>query len=299
MRHLNYTHLLYFWTVSREGSVARAAEVLHLTPQTISGQLKKLEQAVGEPLLMRQGQGLALTETGHLVKEYADEIFEIGAELTQRLSNSDAFAPAVLRVGVVNAVPKLITQRVLSVAFAAEPPTRVICKEDRLEALLADLAVHRLDLVISDRPIPPGTHVKAFNHALGTSTVSFFAHRSIAGQFREFPEHLDQAPVLLPTSSVALRRELDEWFDSCGIAPHVVAEIDDSALLKAFGEGAVGAFPAPTAIGHEVCSMYHSRHLGVIEHIHETFYAISPERRVKHPMVLAITRSARDQLFAD
>jgi LysR family transcriptional activator of nhaA len=298
MRHLNYTHLLYFWTVAREGTIARASEVLHLTPQTISGQLKKLEESVGEPLFGKAGRGLTLTETGHIVNQYADEIFQLGAELTQRVRSEQALVPTVLNVGIVNSIPKLIAQRVLQPALTLDDPIKIVCKEGDLEPLLADLAVHRLDLVISDRPLPTGTNVKAYNHALGTSTVSFFAHKSIAKGFKKFPESLNGAPVLMPGQGVALRRALDDLFEQSGVTPRVVAEFDDSALLKAFGEAGLGAFPAPTAIADEVCSMYHSRLLGTLEKVQETFFAISPERKLKHPAVLAITETARDELFS-
>ncbi len=298
MRHLNYSHLLYFWTVAREGSIARASQVLHLTPQTISGQLKKLEESIGEPLFNKAGRGLALTETGHIVQQYAEEIFELGAELTQRVRSQQTLMPTVFNVGIVNSVPKLVAQRVVRPALDLDDAIKVVCKEGALESMLGDLAVHRLDLVISDRPLPPGTHVKAFNHALGSSSVSFFAHRSIARRYRQFPECLQEEPILIPGPSVALRRELDEWFDRLEIAPRIAAEIDDSALLKAFGEAALGAFPAPTAIGHEISSMYHAKLLGTLEEIHESYYAISPERRVKHPAVLAITEAARAELFS-
>ena len=299
MRHLNYTHLLYFWTVSQEGSIARAAEKLHLTPQTISGQLKKLEDSIGEPLFAKAGRGLALTETGHIVNQYADEIFQLGTELTQRVRSKQTLLPTTLNVGVVNSVPKLIAQRVLQPALDLDDPIKIACQEADLNVLLGHLAVHRLDLIVSDRPLTTGTHVRAYNHPLGSSTVSFFAHKSIARRFAKFPDNLDQAPVLLPGSEVALRRDLDAWFDQCGVTPHVVAEFDDSALLKAFGEAALGAFPAPTAIANEVSSMYHSRSLGEIEQVEETFYAISPERKLRHPAVLAITERARDELFAN
>ena len=298
MRHLNYTHLLYFWTVAREGSIARASEVLHLTPQTISGQLKKLENTVGVPLFGRAGRGLALTDTGHVVNQYADEIFQLGAELTQRMRSKQALVPTVLNVGVINSVPKLVAQRILQPALAVEDPIMITCREGSLDSLLGQLAIHRLDLIVSDRPLPPGTNVKAYNHALGTSTVSFFAHKSIARQFRKFPGCLDEARVLLPVRESALRRELADWFDRSDISPIVVAECDDSALLKAFGEAGLGAFPAPTTIAEEVSSMYHSRLIGTVDDVHETYFAISPERKLKHPAVVAITETARDELFS-
>ena len=298
MRHLNYTHLLYFWTVAREGSIARAAEVLHLTPQTISGQLKKLGDSVGEALFAKSGRGLALTETGQVVSQYADEIFYLGAELTQRVRSKQALVPTILNVGVVNSVPKLIAQRILRPALTLGDPIRINCKEADLDMLLGDLAVHRLDLVVSDRPLPSGTHVRAYNHVLGSSTISFFAHRSIARQLQPFPAKLNDAPILLPNTESALRRQIDQWFDGLDITPQLVAEFDDSALLKAFGEAGLGVFPAPTAIAEEVALMYHSRCLGTVETMEESYYAISPERKLKHPAVLAITEAARDELFS-
>ena len=298
MRHLNYTHLLYFWTVANEGSIARAAEVLHLTPQTISGQLKKLEDAVGEPLFAKVGRGLALTETGQVVRQYADEIFYLGAELSERVRTKQPLIPSSLNVGIVNSVPKLIAQRILRPALGMEDPVRINCKEGDLEALLGDLAIHRLDLVVSDRPLPSGTHVRAFNHALGTSSVGFFAHRSIAKKYQKFPHSLDGAPMLLPNAETALRRQLEMWFDEQELFPHLVAEFDDSALLKAFGEAGLGVFPAPTAIAEEVSAMYHSTLLGTLDSIYESYFAISPERKLKHPAVLAITETARDELFS-
>ena len=298
MRHLNYTHLLYFWTVAREGSIAKASEVLHLTPQTISGQLKILEQSIGEPLFERVGRGLALTDTGQVVNQYADEIFMLGAELTQRVRSSQALIPTSLNVGVVSSIPKLVALRVLEPALTMDDPVKIICQEGDLDRLLGDLAVHRLDLVISDRPIPTGTNVKAYNHTLGGSHISFFAHRSIAKKYQKrFPQSLDGAPMLLPNQSSPLRRGLDEWFENMDIAPLTVAEFDDSALLKAFGEAALGVYPAPAAIADEVASMYHSVELGTVDSISESYYAISPERKLKHPAVLQITEAARAKLF--
>lgn len=299
MRHLNYTHLMYFWTVAREGSIAKASEVLHLTPQTISGQLKLLEQSVGEKLFERVGRGLALTDTGQVVNQYADEIFMLGAELTQRVKSSQALVPTTLNVGIVNSIPKLVALRVLEPTLGMEDPVKVICREGDIDPLLGELAVHRLDLVISDRPIPTGINVKAYNHPLGGSHMSFFAHRSIARKYQKrFPKSLEGAPMLLPIQGSPLRRGLDDWFDSMGITPQIVAEFDDSALLKAFGEAAVGVYPAPAAIAAEVASMYHSVELGAVETIRESYYAISPERKLKHPAVLQITEEARAKLFA-
>lgn len=299
MRHLNYNHLLYFWTVAREGSITRASEVLFLTPQTISGQLKLLEEAIGKPLFHRVGRRLVLSETGQLVKEYADEIFSLGAELTQRMKSLDPGTPIALNVGIVNSIAKLISYQILAPALDSEHAIRLTCWEGSLEHLLAELAIHRLDLVISDHPIPTGLNVRAYNHPLGESGVSFFAGASIAARYaRGFPASLDRAPVLLPMNTSALRRRLDDWFEARDIRPTVIAEFDDSALLKAFGEAGLGLFPAPSAIARQVASMYSSQRIGELDGVHETYFAISPERKIKHPAVLMITETARARLFS-
>jgi LysR family transcriptional activator of nhaA len=298
MRHLNYSHLLYFWTVAREGSIAKASQVLHLTPQTISGQIKLLEESVGEPLFQRVGRGLTLTDTGQVVNQYADEIFTLGAELTQRVRSKQPGMPVALNVGVVNSIPKLIAYRTLEPAMAMQDPVRVVCWEGDLEKLLADLAVHRLDLVLSDRPVPTGLNVKAYSHALGESGVSLFAHKRLAAKYlKNFPASLHDAPLLMPVNTSALRRGLDDWFDRHEITPRIVAEFDDSALLKAFGEAGMGIFPAPDAIASEVEHMYHSRSIGSVANLKEQYFAISPERKIKHPAVLQITEAARLGLF--
>ncbi|MEM7704095.1 MAG: transcriptional activator NhaR [Pseudomonadota bacterium] len=298
MRHLNYHHLMYFWTVAREGSIARASEILHLTPQTISGQLKLLEESVGEALFHRTGRNLTLTETGHTVRQYADEIFSLGAELTQRIRSKTPGLPETLNVGVVNTIAKLITYRMVQPAMTDENPVKVICIEGPLETLLGELAVHHLDLVISDRPVPTGLNVKAYSHPLGTSGVAFFGRDELVAQFKpDFPGALDGAPVLLPASHTVLRRKLDEWFDRNGVVPSIAVECDDSALLKAFGEAGKGLFPAPAVIAQEVTQMYRCELLGLIDGITESYYAISPERKLKHPAVTAITRMARDELL--
>ena len=298
MRHLNYNHLLYFWTVVREGSIARASETLHLTPQTISGQLKQLEESVGEPLFQRVGRGLTPTETGHVVHKYAEEIFSLGAELAQRVRSGKPSTPETLHVGIVDSIAKLIAYRVLQPVLQPDDGLRVVCVEADLESLLADLAVHRLDLVVADRVVPAGLNVKAYNHALGESGVSFFAQpRTPSRLARRFPASLDQAPMLLPVPTTALRRSLDDWFERAEVNPRIVAEFDDSALLKAFGEAGTGVFPAPTAITEEVERMYHVRNIGEADGVHEAYYAISPERKIKHPAVMRLTETARTRLF--
>lgn len=298
MRHLNYNHLQYFWSVAREGSIAKAAESLHLTPQTISGQLKLLEESVGQPLFDRVGRRLVLSEMGHVVMEYADEIFAVGAELSQVVRGHKVVGPSVLSVGMVSSLPKLIAERIIAPSLTDEEPLRIRCHEASLEQLLGELAVHRLDLVLSDQPMPQGLSLRAFNHFLGESGLAFFSQRRVARRYKaKFPASLNAAPMLLPSQHSALRRRLDEWFDSHGIAPQIVGEFDDSALLKAFGEAGSGLFAAPSAIEKEICKMYSMSVIGRTDAITEKFYAISPERRIKHPSVVRITEAARSELF--
>lgn len=298
MRHLNYNHLLYFWAVAREGSITKASELLHITPQTISGQIKLLEETIGEPLFQRQGRGLMLTETGQVVHIYADEIFSIGSELTQRLRSKEPGKPLELNVGIVNSIAKLIAYRIIAPVLNLDDPVRIVCWEGDLEKLLSDLAIHKLDLILSDRLMPTGLSVKAYNHVLGDSTVSFFAQNRMAASYqKKFPQSLHEAPMLMPVSANSLRRSLDDWFEKIEVTPKIVAEFDDSALLKAFGEAAVGVFPAPTAIKKEVEHMYHASVIGEVKELKETYYAISPERKIKHPGVMSITENARTEFF--
>jgi LysR family transcriptional activator of nhaA len=298
MRHLNYSHLQYFWSVAREGSVVKAAEHLNLTPQTVSGQLKLLEEAIGQPLFDRVGRRLVLSEMGHIVMEYADEIFSIGAELSQVVRGQKSVTQSVLSVGMVSSMPKLIAERIIAPSMLEEEPVRIRCHEASLEQLLSELAVHRLDIVLSDQPMPQGLGLRAFNHRLGESGLAFFSQRRVARQYRgKFPQSLNGAPMLLPSQHSALRRRLDDWFDSNDIAPKIVGEFDDSALLKAFGEAGAGLFAAPAVIEKEICKMYSMSVIGKTEAVKEQFFAISPERRIKHPAVVRITESARSNLF--
>lgn len=298
MRHLNYSHLQYFWAVAREGSIVGAAEVLHLTPQTISGQLKLLDEAVGQPLFKRAGRRLVLTEMGRTVFNYADEIFTIGSELANVVRGSAPTGPIALNVGIVNAIPKLIAERIIAPAFDVEEGLRVRCKEAELEALLGDLGTHRLDLVLSDQPLPSGLSIRAYTHRLGESSLSFFARKGDARRYKgRFPASLNGAPILLPVPSSHLRRQIDEWLEMQELTPVVVGEFDDSALMKAFGEAGTGIFVGPSAIEQEISTMYRSSVIGRSESILESFFAISPERRLKHPAVIRITEAARSTLF--
>jgi LysR family transcriptional activator of nhaA len=299
MRHLNYGHLHYFWTVAREGSIVRAAEVLHITPQTISGQLKQLEAAIGQPLFDKAGRRLVLSETGRVVYEYAEDIFTIGAELATVVRGQPARGPSLLNIGVVMSMPKLVVERVVAPALTGDNPIRVACREGTLEQLLADMAVHRLDLVLSDQPLPPGLGLRAWNHRLGSSGMSFFAVKARAAKLRRrFPESLNGERMLMPSRESALRRLMDEWLEANDLQPQVIGEFDDSALLKAFGEAGVGLFAAPTVIEREICRMYRTSVIGRAPGVEEHFYAISPERRLRQDAVVAICNSAREDLFA-
>ena len=299
MRHLNYSHLQYFWAVAREGSIAKASASLHLTPQTISGQLKLLDEAVGQPLFNRVGRRLVMSDMGRIVFEYADEIFSVGAELASVVRGNHLSGPTTLSLGIVSSMPKLIAERIVAPAMMAEEPVRVRCQEASLEQLLSELAVHKLDLVLSDQPVPDGLSIKAYNHRLGESGMSFFSQRNRARRYRaKFPDCLSDAPMLLPSQHSALRRRLDDWFEINELSPRIAGEFDDSALLKAFGEAGAGIFAAPTVIEEEVCRMYRMSVIGQTDEIKERFYAISPERRLKHPSVVLITDTARSKLFA-
>lgn len=299
MEWLNYHHLFYFWTVARHGSIAKAVEELRLAQPTISGQLRQLEEALGEKLFQRAGRGLALTEMGQVTYRYAEEIFSLGRELQDVLKGRPAGRPVHFRVGISDQVPKLVTYRILQPALGMEDPIQLSCREDSPDVLLAELSNHQLDLVLSDSPVPPTVRVKAYSHLLGFSSVTLFAAKPLAARYRrDFPRCLDGAPFLLPMEGSALRRSLEQWFDQSAIRPRVVGEFQDSALLKTFGEEGVGIFPAPTAIEREVRRYYNALPVGRAGEITDRFYAISVERKLKHPAVLAISAAARERLFA-
>jgi LysR family transcriptional activator of nhaA len=298
MEWLNYHHLLYFWTVVREGGVSRAAEKLRLAQPTVSAQVKLLEDTLGQPLFDRQGRRLVLTETGRTVFRYADEIFGIGRELLETLKGQAPGRPMRLTVGVANAVPKLIVRRLLQPAFTGGQPIRIECREDSTEALLAELATHGLDVVISDVPPPAHVRVRVFAHLLGESDISILAAPPLAAKLRRrFPQSLNDAPLFLPGHSTALRRSIDQWLDSEDLRPRIVGEFDDSALMTAFGQAGTAAFPAPAVIEREVAGQYKVQAIGRMKQVRERYYAISAERRLKHPAVVAITNAARTDLF--
>ena len=300
MEWLNYHHLLYFWTVAKEGSIARACEKLRLAQPTISGQLRLLEDTLGEKLFTKSGRGLVMTEVGQVVYRYAEEIFGLGRELQDVLKGRPRGRPLRLLVGLSDMVPKLIAHRILQPALAMAEPVQIVCDEDTPERLLAELAEHRLDVVLSDAPITSMARVKAFNHLLGSCPVTLFGAHTLASRFRKnFPTGLDGAPFLLPMEGASLRRALEQWFESVGIRPNVVGEFKDGALMKTFGREGVGLFFAPDAIEKEVRDHYKVVVVGRIDSVVERFYAISVERKLKHPAVVAISEAARGKLFAD
>ena len=296
---LNYHHLLYFWTVAREGSIARATERLNLSQPAISTQIRTLERAIGEKLFVKRGRNLVLTDVGRLVFRYANEIFTVGRELQETLAGAGREnRPARLTVGVVDALPKIVAFRLLEPALHHADPVRLVLREDKPERLIADLSIHALDLVLSDAPIAPTVHVRAFSHLLGECGVSVFGTPALARRYRaRFPRSLDGAPVLLPTENTVLRRSLDAWLEVQGIRPSIVGEIEDSALTKVFGHAGAGLFLAPSAIEAEVQRQYEVRVVGRIDAVRERFYAITVERRITHPVVLAISTMARHELF--
>ena len=298
MNSLNYHHLRYFWAVARSGNLTRAATEFHLTPQTVSAQIKDLEEALGERLFRRSGRRLELTDVGELVFRYADEIFSIGKELVESLAGQPIGRPMRLVVGVADVLPKLVAHRLLAPAMTLDEPVRIVCRETGLETLLGDLAIHRVDVVLSDAPIPPSIKIQAYNHLLGECGVTFMASSRLAKRYRrKFPACLDGAPVLLPTEGTALRSQLDQWFRKIGVRPKIVAEFEDSALLKTFGQAGDGVFPVPSIVVVEVGRQYQVTTVGVAEGVNERFYAITVERRIVHPAVVAICAAARTELF--
>ena len=300
MDWLNYHHLLYFWVVAREGSVSRASEQLNLAQPTVSSQLQKLERSLGEKLFDRVGRNLVLTDTGHMVFGYADEIFSLGRELADAIKGRPTGRPMRLTVGAPEVIPKLIVHRLLQPALELDESIQLICREGKFDRLLQDLAAHELDIVLSDSPAGSLTHIRAFNHLLGDCAVSFFAEAELARKHRRrFPQSLESAPLLLPTANTWLRRELEHWFDRHDIRPRVVAEFDDCALMSVFGQNALGLFPGPSVIEKEICSQYGVRVIGRIEQVREQYFAISVERRLKHPAVVAISNAAREELFVE
>ncbi len=300
MSSINYKHLHYFWVVAKEGSIARASEQLHLTPQTISGQLSLFESVQGEQLFKKSGRNLELTEAGRLVLSYAEEIFSLGQELEQVLHHRPTERTVQLRVGVSDAVAKAVAYRLLEPALALPQTLRINCREGKLEYLLAELAMHKLDIVITDTPMPPTVNVRGFTHQLGECGISFFATKALLQEYpAPFPACLDGAPLLLPGEDSALRSKLMHWLNAQQLHPRIAGEFDDSALMSAFGQAGAGFFAAPSAIADMVMRQYDVQLLGSTDEIKEQFYAISVQRKLTHPAVLAISRAAQKTLFGE
>jgi len=295
---LNYHHLLYFWTVAKEGSVSAASKKLRLAQPTLSGQIHALEEQMEVKLFRRQGRGLALTESGQVAFRYADEIFSLGKEMQTALRGETTGRPVQFNVGVTDVLPKLVAFHLLEPAFKLKEKVLVKCEEDRVDRLLTRLATHELDIVLSDSPANPMINVRVFNHLLGECDVSFFAQKEPALAMRKkFPKCLAGAPFLMPSSGTSLRRSLDAWFERQGLMPDIVAEFDDSGLLKTFGQAGMGVFAAPSIVSAEICRQYNVRLIGRTSEIKERFYAISAERRLRHPAVVAVSEAARNELF--
>lgn len=300
MTRLNYDHLLYFYTTAREGSITAAAKKLRLSQPTLSSQIRQLEASLSEPLFERQGRRLELTEAGRTALRYADEIFGLGAELVSALDGRPAGLPLRFAVGISDVLPKLAVYRVLEPALRLPGGVRIDAREGDLEWLLGELGAHRLDLVLADTPLPPGSQIRAWNHPLGDSALAFFATPALAERLSgPFPQLLDGAPMLLPGAGTALRRSLDEWLDRRRIRPQIVGEIHDSALLKSFGSAGAGVFAGTSALSGEIEQQYGVRRLGQIDEVRERFWAISAERRIRHPAVVAIVAAARSWLRGD
>lgn len=298
MPNLNFKHLRYFWMVAKSGSIASASQHLHLTPQSISGQLGELEDNIGVELFRRVGRGLELTEMGRRIFSYADEIFALGDELLEVALDQTTRKSLPFRVGIADSVPKSVAYRVVEPALRLVEPVRLVCREGRLAPLLAEMAVHRLDLVIADRPMPTHLNVRGYSHFLGESDLTVFAAPELAKSLPEaFPALLDRAPFLLPGEDVALRPDLIRWFEAQRLYPHIVGEFEDSALLKAFGQAGAGLFVAPTAIADYVSRQYAVQAVGRIQSVTEQLYAITTERRLLHPAIVAVVQSTQRDLF--
>src|SRR6185369_3711866 len=298
MEWLNYHHLLYFWTVVRAGSIQKASEELRVSPPAISAQLKLLESQLGEKLLTRSGRRLVVSEVGATVFSYAEEIFGLGRELVDVVKNRPVGRPLRFDVGIVDVMPKVIVQSLLEPALHLREQVRIVCREASSDQLLGRLATHELDVVLSDSPVDPTLKIRAYSHLLGECGVIFVANKRTASKYgRRFPTSLNAAPMFLPTDNTALRRNLDYWFELNGIRPHVLGEFEDYALLRAFGEANNAVFPLPAVVEPQVRRQRAMAKIGATDKVRTQFYAISAERKLQHPAVVAITNAARKTLF--
>ena len=295
---LNFRHLYYFWVVAKEGSINRAAERLDVAIQTISAQLGLLEQSIGKSLLAPQGRRLVLTEAGRVALGYADQIFLLGEQMQEALMSSEIERAMRLTVGISDSVPKLISSHLLEATLSLPERVKLICYEDNFESLLGDLSVHKLDVVITDRPVPSGTTLRVFSHLLGESEIMLFGVPELAKKYRtKFPSSLNGAPLLLPTRNNAVRGRIDHWFETHDVRPNVVGEFDDNALLNTFGRSGLGLFPASSALVADVEEQFGAIPVGELAQVREQFYAISNERKIKHPAIEAILHAIHGKVF--
>ena len=298
MEFLNYHHLRYFWVVAQEGGLRKAAEKLHVSQPTISAQIATLEGVLGEQLFHRSPRGLTLTETGHQAFSYAEEIFALGQDLLHSVKQRPTTRPLRVHIGIADSLPKLVSHEIIKPIFHLSQPVQAVCLENKTSDLLAQLALYRLDVVLADEPAPSALPLKTFNHLLGESGVTFCAERKLSLRLRrKFPGSLHGEPMLLPTVGSALRRTLEKWLQEQGIQPRVVAEYDDGALMKVAAADGLGCFPLPTVAVAEAVARYGFQVVGRARGCAVQFYAISAERKLTHPAVVAITSTARRALF--
>jgi LysR family transcriptional regulator, transcriptional activator of nhaA len=298
MLGLNYHHLRYFWVVAREGSVARASRAMEVAQPTISGQIRALEVTLNEKLFQRAGRNLVLTEVGTVVYRYAEEIFGLGRELQETLKGHPAGGPMRFVVGVADQLPKLVVRRLLEPAYSLSTPVRVIVRDGPPDRLLADLAIHSLDLVLTDAPVSPTIRVRAFNHPLGECSVTVFGVPRLVSLYQKnFPKSIDGAPFILPSEGSALRRSFEQWCSEQTIHPRIVTEADDSAMIHTLGAAGIGLFAAPSVVEDEVSQQFGVKAIGRIDKVRERFYALSIDRKLKHPAVVAICDAARQDVF--
>ena len=300
MEWLNYHHLLYFWVIAREGSMKKACEELHISQPALSAQLRVLEESLDEKLFTRAGRNLVLTDVGRVAFRYADDIFSLGQELTNTIKGRPSHRPLRLVVGLAEVVPKIVAYKLLRSVFQLAEPVQIVCWEGRLERLMGELAMHALDIVLADTPAPPTVKVQAHSHYLGDSGVTLFAVPTMAKKYcRDFPHSLNDAPFLLPTSNAPLRRGLDAWFTKNGIRPKIIGEFEDGATMKAFGQVGMGIFPGTTVVARDIAKQFGVRRVGEVDALRERFYAISVDRRLSHPGVVAISESARKKILSE
>jgi len=298
MDWLNYHHLRYFWTVVRTGSIAKACEELRLAPPTVSAQIRELEEQLGEKLLERAGRGLVPTEMGRRVFRQADELFAIGHEILDTVRHRPTQRPLRLAVGIDDVLPKIVAYRILEPALRMKTPVQLMCREGTLEALAGELAMHELDVVLSDAPVTPNSNQRVYSRHLGRSGVIWMGGEALRRKHgRGFPKSLDGAPILLPTDDTAIRLRLDQWFASLGIHPRIVGEFEDYALLRIFAQAGAGVFPAPAILEAQYKREGRVRRLGVARGVDADFYAITADERLGHPAVAAICEHAARNVF--